>query len=119
MGPRIVNPADKGIDLTQAVYHSPGITTIYLDQVAIQINVYSVTGNNGVFTVEGSNDNVNWTQLCFPNTQTVLPSATLANAAITILFQVQCTPAYVRISYARGATHTDGKADIWYSGKEI
>jgi len=111
----------SAVDLTQTpAYNSPSLITLWLNQGAIQINVSSVSSNNGVFKLQGSLDGINWADLCLPNTQTPIAATTLAGTAITILYQLSSLScSYVRVVFTRGSSHTDGVADIWFSGKEI
>jgi len=116
---------DSVIDLTQATYSSMGLTTVWLNQVAVQINVTiagSPTGNNnGIFKLQCSLDNVNWVDMTVPGTQTPLTTLVLNNKSINYIWQLpNISASYIKVVYTKGTHSAAGDvADIWYAAKEI
>lgn len=97
-----------------ATFQSDPVNINFLDNVSIQL-IVTCSANNGTFTIEVSNDGLNW------NTLSLSPAiAALASANTNIFVNIQqLAAAWIRVVFTQGATHTDGVVNGFIVAKEL
>lgn len=99
--------------LTDDAFSTP-TNILNVDNIGLQL-IVTTTANNGLFTVQVSNDNVNWSDI------TLNPSIdALASSNIPITVNLNQLPfAWLRVKFAKGSTHTNGTVTGYLSLKMI